>query len=78
MVRKGDTPTVQCEMNLTWSNSVREVDGPNSVFLDFKVPALAPYLNYIQIALQLSGNITLFAIRDIRVGVISEEGQINA
>jgi hypothetical protein len=49
---------------------MREV-GPNFIFIDFIVPALGPRLNWIQTALQLSENITLFAIRGIHTSVIA-------
>jgi hypothetical protein len=42
---------------------VREVDGPRFILIDFDVPALAPRLNWIEEALRLSENITLFVTR---------------
>jgi hypothetical protein len=69
--------TVQCEMNLTWPNSMTEVDDPSFIFIDFQVTALASRLYRIQTALQLSENITLFAIYVIYTSVIGKEGQIN-
>jgi hypothetical protein len=40
MIHKGDVPSDQCEINFSWSNSMREVEGNY-----FNVPALAPCLN---------------------------------
>jgi hypothetical protein len=45
MNEEGDIPSVQCEMNLKWSKSVREVDGPRFIIIDFNVPALSTRLN---------------------------------
>jgi hypothetical protein len=41
---------------------MRKVDGPSLILLDFYVPALTPHLNSTENSLQLSENITLFAI----------------
>jgi hypothetical protein len=46
---------------------MREVDGPSFIFTDVNFPALAPRLNLIEIALQLSENITHFAISTDRL-----------
>jgi hypothetical protein len=54
---------------------MREVDGVSFVFIDINVPALAPHLNWIQTALQLSENITLCVICGIHTNVIGKEGQ---
>jgi hypothetical protein len=40
MIHKGDVPSVQCEMNLRWYKSVKEVGGPSFIFIDFNVAAL--------------------------------------
>jgi hypothetical protein len=61
MINEGDVPSVQCEKSLRWSVSTREVDDPRLILIYFNVPALAPRLNGIETALQLSENITLFA-----------------
>jgi hypothetical protein len=45
MIDEGDIPSIKCEMALNWSKSVREVDGPRFILIDFDVPALAPRLN---------------------------------
>jgi hypothetical protein len=44
--------------------------------LDFNSTALAPLLSWIETALQLSENITLYAICGIHSSVIGKEGQI--
>jgi hypothetical protein len=54
MIHNGAVPSVQCDMNLRRSPSMREADRPSFIFPDFDVPALAPRLNWIQTALQLS------------------------
>jgi hypothetical protein len=61
MIHEGDVPSVQCDVNLRWSKSVREVHGRRFAFIDFNVPALASRLIRIEIALWLSENIILFA-----------------
>jgi hypothetical protein len=45
LIHKGDVPSVQCEKNLKWSKSMREVYGPSFILIDFNVPALAPRLS---------------------------------
>jgi hypothetical protein len=45
MIQKGNVPSVQCEMSLRWYRSMREVDDPSFIFIDFNVPALALRLN---------------------------------
>jgi hypothetical protein len=77
MIDEGDIPSVQCKMSLRGPKSMREVDGPSFIFIDFNVPALTPRLNRIQITLRFSKNITLFAIRGIHSSVIDKEDQIN-
>jgi hypothetical protein len=64
-------------MSLRLSLSMKE-DGPSFIFNDFIVTALAPRLNLIQAALQLSENITLFAIRGMHTNAIGKEGQMNS
>jgi hypothetical protein len=41
---------------------MRKVDGLGRIFIDFFAPALTPRLNITEPSLQLSANITLFAI----------------
>jgi hypothetical protein len=45
MIHKGDVPSVQSEMNLRRSMSMREVDGPSFILIDFNVVALASRLS---------------------------------
>jgi hypothetical protein len=52
---------------------MRKVDGLRLIFIDFCVPALPPHLNSTEPSLQLSANITVFAISRIYTGVISKE-----
>jgi hypothetical protein len=49
---------------------MKEADSPSSIFIDFSVPARAPRLSWTETALQLSENITLFAIYGIHKSVI--------
>jgi hypothetical protein len=72
MIHDGDVPSVQREMNLMWSKSMREVDGPNFIFIDFNVPALSPRHGSTETSLQLSENLTLSAIRGIHTSVIAK------
>jgi hypothetical protein len=74
MIHKGNVPSIQCEMNLRWSKSMGEVHGPSFIFIYFNGPA---HLSWIQTALQLSENITLFVIHGIHRSLIGKEGQIN-
>jgi hypothetical protein len=60
-------------MSLRRLKSIRKVDGLSLSFIDFYVPALTPRLNNIETSLQLSKNITLFAVCRIYTGVISKE-----
>jgi hypothetical protein len=66
-------PSFQCKMNLERSMSTREVDGLSLIFIDFYVPALTPRLRGGYTALQLSENITFFAICWIYTYVIGKE-----
>jgi hypothetical protein len=60
MNHKGDVPSVQCEMSLRRSNSMRDVDSSSFIFINFNVPAIEPRLSLIETTLQLPENITLF------------------
>jgi hypothetical protein len=64
---------IQCKMSLRGPKSMRKLDGLNPVLIDFYVPALTPRLSRSETSLQLSENITLFAVRRIYTGVISKE-----
>jgi hypothetical protein len=74
IIYKWNVPSIQCKERLWGSNSMREVDCLNLVFIDFYVPALTPRLDCIKTALQLSENIALLALCLIQTGVISKEG----
>jgi hypothetical protein len=41
-IYKYNVPSVQCKKRLRWSDSMREVDCPSLVFIDFNVPMLTP------------------------------------
>jgi hypothetical protein len=72
MIDKGVIPSIQCKMSLRRPKSMRKIDGPSLIFIDFYVSALTPRLNITEISLQLSENITLFAVCRIYIGVISK------
>jgi hypothetical protein len=73
MIDKGDIPPIQCKMSLGGPNTMRKVDGSCFIFIDFYVPTLTPRLNSTETSLQLSENITLFAVCRMYTGVISKE-----
>jgi hypothetical protein len=75
VIDKGDIPSIQFKMSLKGPKSMRKVDGQSLYFIDFYVPALTPRLNSTETSLQISQNITLFAICRILVytGVINKE-----
>jgi hypothetical protein len=60
-------------MGLRGPKSMRKVDGLSHIFIDFYVPALTPRLISMESSLQLSENITIFAVCCIYTGVISKE-----
>jgi hypothetical protein len=43
-IYKWNVPSIQCKKRLRWSNSMREVDSPSIVLIDFNVPMLTPGL----------------------------------
>jgi hypothetical protein len=49
---------------------MRKVDGLSRMFIDFFIPALRPRLNSTTTLLQLSENITLFAVLTVFFSVI--------
>jgi hypothetical protein len=53
--------------------SAGELDGLSLVFIDFNVPALTPRLHRSEAALELSENITLFAVCRIYTFVVIKE-----
>jgi hypothetical protein len=73
MIDEGDILSIQCKKNLRGPKSGRKVDGLSLIFIDFYVTTLTPSLNSTDTSLQLSENITLFAVCRIYRGVISEE-----
>jgi hypothetical protein len=62
MLDEGDIPFNQCKMSLTGPKSMRKVDGLSLILIDFYVPLLTPHLSSTKTSLQLSKNITLFAV----------------
>jgi hypothetical protein len=56
---------------------MRKMDGLSLIFIDFCVPEHAPRLNNTEPSLQLSENITLFAVCGIYTGVVSKETKID-
>jgi hypothetical protein len=73
IIEKGDIPSIQCKMSLSGLKSLRKVDGLSLIFNDLYVPALTPRLKSTETSLQLSENITLFAVCCIYTDVISRE-----
>jgi hypothetical protein len=62
MTDEGNIQSIQCKMSLRGPKSMRKVDGLSLIFIDFYVPALTTRLNRTDTSLQLSENITLFAV----------------
>jgi hypothetical protein len=62
VIDEGDIPSIQCKMSLREPESVRKIDGLSPIFINFYVPALTPRLSSTETLLQLSENITLFAV----------------
>jgi hypothetical protein len=62
MIVKGDIPSIQCKMSLRGHTFMRRVAGLSLIFIYFFVRALTPCLNSTETSLQLSQNITLFAL----------------
>jgi hypothetical protein len=73
IIDEGDIPPIQCKMCLRGPNSMSKIDGLNFIFIDFYVPALTSRLNSTETLLQVSENITPFAVGHIYTGVISKE-----
>jgi hypothetical protein len=76
MINEGYIPSIQRKINFRGPKSVRKVDLLILVFIDFYVPPLTPRLNSADTWLQLSENITLFAVCHICTGVIKKETYI--
>jgi hypothetical protein len=64
-------------MSLRGHKSERKVDDPSFIFIDFYVPGLIPRLYCTETSLQISENITFFAVCRIDTGIISKETQID-
>jgi hypothetical protein len=77
MTDERDIPSIQCKMSLRETKSLRKTDVLSLIFIDLYVPALTPRLSSTETSLQLSENITLFAIYRIYTGVISKETYID-
>jgi hypothetical protein len=73
MIGEGDIPSVQCKISLWGPKSMRKVDGVILIFTEFYVPALTQRPNSIETSLQLSENISFFAVGHISTGVISKD-----
>jgi hypothetical protein len=72
-ILEGDVPPVRCKMSLRGAKSMRKVYGLSLILIEFYVPALTPRLNSIETSLQLTENITFFAVCRTYTGVISRE-----
>jgi hypothetical protein len=68
MIDEREVLFVLCRMNLRGSKSMRKSDDPSLIFINFYVPALTQSLNNTETSLQLSENITLFAVCRIYTG----------
>jgi hypothetical protein len=73
MIAEGDIPSMQCNLNLRGPKSMRKVDDLSLIFIDFCVPTLTSSLNSSDTSLQLSENLTLYAVCRIYTGVNSKE-----
>jgi hypothetical protein len=73
MTDKRDSPSIQRTRSVRGSRSMRKVDGLSNILIDFYVLVLTPRLNRMETSLQLSENITLFAVCLIYAGAINKE-----
>jgi hypothetical protein len=73
MADEGDIPSIQCKVNLRGPRSIRKVDGMSLIFIDFYDSAITPRLDSSETSLQLSENITFFAVCLLYTGVFSKE-----
>jgi hypothetical protein len=64
IIGKEDIPFIKCMMSLRGPKFMRKVDGSSLISFDLHVPALMTRFNSIEILLQLSENINLFAVTD--------------
>jgi hypothetical protein len=65
IIGQGDIPSFQCKVSFQGPKSARKVDGLSLIFIDSYVPALKPHVSGTETSLQLSENVTLFAVCDI-------------
>jgi hypothetical protein len=73
MIVEGDIPSIQRKMSLSGPESLRKVDGLSRIFIDFYVPEVTPSLSSTKTSLQLSENMTHFAVCLKYSDVISKE-----
>jgi hypothetical protein len=73
MIDEGDIPFIQCKMSLKGPKPMRKVDDLRFIFINFYAPVRTPGLNSAETSLQLSENITAFAVCRINTGVINME-----
>jgi hypothetical protein len=59
---KWNSQSIQFKMSLRGPKPTRNVDGLSLIFIEFYVPVLTLRINNTETSLQLSGNITLFAV----------------
>jgi hypothetical protein len=76
-IDKEDVSSNQCKMSIKGPKYMREIDVLSLTFIDFYVPVLSPRLSSTETSLQLSENITLFAVCRIYTGVINKEIHID-
>jgi hypothetical protein len=62
MIDEEYIPSSQCKMSQKGPNSMRKVYIVSLIVINFYVPAITPRINNIKTSLQLSANITLFAL----------------
>jgi hypothetical protein len=76
LVNDGNVPSLQGKMRLCRSSSMGETDSQSLIFTDFNILALTSWLQWWQAMLELSGNITLFAVSGVYTCVPHKEGQV--
>jgi hypothetical protein len=67
MIDEGDIPSILCVTSLRWPKSMIKIECRSLIFIDFYVSPFTSRLNYTETSLQLSANITLFAVCRIYV-----------
>jgi hypothetical protein len=67
MIDKRDIASIEHMVSLRRPKSMRKADGLSLIFIDFHIPVLTPCLNSTETLLQLSENITLFAVSRIYI-----------